>query len=451
VTSSAGERGERSLTEMVGVDRSPICLSWGVVIRIEQVYDARMSVIDERIDRCEAHIADAAGALNLANARLVALMEEVLTDEVWSGPGIHSPTQWLSYRAGVSPERARVIVRVAERRSSFPHVIAAFDAGELSLEQVAELVKAPEWADAEVLDWGRVASVARLRKTIRKSWFTGSPDEPAAAEPEPSDHDRLSTTVTDDHRWRINGELDLGRGVTVEAALREARESLFERGQRTISLADCLVELSERYLDGVESPVRRDRSKTWIHIDVTDGAGSTTDGWRLPDSVRDRICCDGVVQPVWEREGLPFSAGRTQRIVPERTRRIIERRDQGCRVPGCTNDRFIEVHHIIHWLQGGPTDTWNLTSLCPRHHRLHHQGLLGISGDADQPGALVFTDVRGSPLEPSGRPSPPGCDPPTPDHPYRPPLMGRVDYHWVGLNWVHPDELARRRNRFRDN
>ena len=38
---------------------------------------------------------------------------------------------------------------------------------------------------------------------------------------------------------------------------------------------------------------------------------------------------------VVERDGVPFSVGRTRRVVPERTRRVIERRDRGCRVPGC--------------------------------------------------------------------------------------------------------------------
>ena len=125
-------------------------------------------------------------------------------------------------------------------------------------------------------------------------------------------------------------------------------------------------------------------------------------------SVRDHICCDGLVQPVWEREGLPFSVGRTQRIVPERTRRIVERRDRGCRVPGCANDRFLEVHHIIHWLNGGVTDTWNLICLCPHHHRLHHTGVLGISGNADDPDSIVFTDSRGSPLGSCGQTETPG-------------------------------------------
>ena len=55
-----------------------------------------------------------------------------------------------------------------------------------------------------------------------------------------------------------------------------------------------------------------------------------------------------------------MSVGRTQRIVPERTRRLILRRDGGCRVPGCGHDRIVQIHHIIHWLDSGPTDTSNL-------------------------------------------------------------------------------------------
>lgn len=407
-----------------------------------------MTVIDTQIDAYEGEVADAAGVLNLANSRLVEITARLLADDAWEGTGVHSPTQWLAYRAGVSPERARAIVHVAQRRADFPCVITAFDAGELSLEQVVELTKAPAWADAKVLDWGRVATVARLRKTIRQQYFTGPPDDDEPAEPDrAADRDRLSTSVTDDHRWRINGELDVGRGSTIDAALIEARESLFERGQTSISTADCLTEVCERYLDHIESDVRRDRSKMWVHIDVTDGETSTTDGWRLPNSVRDRICCDGLVQPVWERDGVPFSVGRTQRIVPERTRRMIRRRDGGCLVPGCTNDRFVEIHHIQHWLEGGPTDTWNLVSLCPHHHRLHHEGVLGISGNADDPDSVVFTDARGSPLRRSGTPNPPISHPPEPIRRYEPPLMGRVDYQWVGLGWIHDDELKRLRSR----
>ena len=160
------------------------------------------------------------------------------------------------------------------------------------------------------------------------------------------------------------------------------------------------------------------------------------------------LLCDGVVQPVWEREGVPFSVGRTQRIVPERTRRLVERRDRGCRVPGCRG-RFVEVHHIVHWLEGGDTDTANLISLCPFHHRLHHQGVLGIAGNADVFDGVVFTDARGDPIPGSGTPIVPTGSPPMPDVAYRPPLAGRFDWNWIGLGWIHPDEQRRRRDELR--
>jgi hypothetical protein len=407
-----------------------------------------MTMIDDslemRLADHEGRIAELAGSLNLVNAQLVHVVAEVLADESWAGPGVHSPTQWLTYRAGVSPERARDIVKVAERRADFPMLMRAFDAGELSVEQTAVLVGAPAWADRLLLDWGKVATVARLRKTIRTTWFTGDPDAEADDHPPTEDRDRVSTHVTDDHRWRINGELDLGRGELCESALREARESLFERGHADITEADCLVEICERYLDGITSPIRRERSKTWLHLDVTEGAATTTDGWRLPASVRDHVLCDGLVQPVWERDGVPFSVGRSRRTVPERTRRIVRRRDQGCRVPGCTHDRFVEIHHLVHWLAGGPTDTWNLLSMCPKHHRLHHLGLLGITGNADEPDGVVFTDRLGRVMEPVGAPVVSDDPVPRPDPAYRPPLMGKVDYNYVGLGWIHPNAIRRR-------
>ncbi|QXC59117.1 hypothetical protein KSP35_11895 [Aquihabitans sp. G128] len=46
----------------------------------------------------------------------------------------------------------------------------------------------------------------------------------------------------------------------------------------------------------------------------------------------------------------------------------------------------------------------NLLSLCGYHHRLHHQGHLGISGDADRPGGMAFRDPWGRLLDPCGTP-----------------------------------------------
>jgi hypothetical protein len=129
------------------------------------------------------------------------------------------------------------------------------------------------------------------------------------------------------------------------------------------------------------------------------------------------------------------SVGRSQRIVPERTRRHVISRDQACRVPGCGAHRLLEVHHIIHWEDHGPTDTPNLICLCPHHHRLHHQGKLGITGNADRPDGVKFTNQAGNPIAQTGtKPKPPGGPPHEPVGIYQHPLGERLKGRWIYYN-----------------
>jgi hypothetical protein len=409
-------------------------VTWGVVGSIEHLYDYVMAVIGRLTgaDRGsfeadpEAMIAEISGHLNVQNSRLVQVMADVLANDEWVGSGVHTPAQWLAWRAGLSPERARVIVQVAERREAFPLVSGAFDRGELTLEQVAVIVTgAPAWAGGKVLGFAAAATVSQLRRTMTDRFFDDGP----APEREGRDQrrvNRVSFGASGDDRWRITGNLDLTTGRRIEAALAEKRDALFERGETEANWADALVDVAETSLDAVESESRRDRYRTWLHVDVTNGSATTTDGWRIPMAVRDRLLCDGVVQPVWVSDGVPFSVGRSQRIVPQRTRRMIERRDRGCRVPGCTATSWVEIHHIVHWLQGGRTDTGNLISLCGKHHRQHHAGELGVTGDADEADeadeavTVVFTDARGRVIAGCGRPCVPMDDPDPPRSPSTP-------------------------------
>ena len=91
------------------------------------------------------------------------------------------------------------------------------------------------------------------------------------------------------------------------------------------------------------------------------------------------------------------------------------------------------MHHIIHDGHGGPTDTWNLSALCGPCHRLHHKGQLGISGNADDPGGLTFTDAQGRVIDPAAHPSKPTGPPPAPAQPYRHPLGERLYRKWLSF------------------
>jgi hypothetical protein len=64
---------------------------------------------------------------------------------------------------------------------------------------------------------------------------------------------------------------------------------------------------------------------------------------------------------------------------------------------------------------------------CPRDHRLHHLGGFDVTGDANEPDGLTFTDPHGQDIDPAARPRPPTRPPPDPIKPYEHPPGERLD------------------------
>lgn len=92
-------------------------------------------------------------------------------------------------------------------------------------------------------------------------------------------------------------------------------------------------------------------------------------------------------------DGTPLNIGRPTRTVPPAIRRALLLRDGGCRFPGCSEQRFVDAHHIHHWSEGGETSLENLVLLCRHHHRLIHEE--GYDLACSESGNLVFHDTLG--------------------------------------------------------
>ena len=88
-----------------------------------------------------------------------------------------------------------------------------------------------------------------------------------------------------------------------------------------------------------------------------------------------RLACDAKIIPmVLGSQGEVLDLGRTQRLASPSQRRALEQRDKGCVKCG-RPAKWCHAHHVIHWLDGGPTDVDNLCLLCSECHRLvHHAG-----------------------------------------------------------------------------
>jgi len=75
--------------------------------------------------------------------------------------------------------------------------------------------------------------------------------------------------------------------------------------------------------------------------------------------------------------GIPrevLAAGRSTRLVTPGQRAALNARDRGCVLPGCDRPpEWCEAHHLIEWIDGGPTDLDNLVLVCRRHHTMLHE------------------------------------------------------------------------------
>jgi hypothetical protein len=259
--------------------------------------------------------------------------------------------------------------------------------------------------------------------------------------------------------------LPADEGLAVEGALKAARERLHTEARKAAkaaaieqglpvkdikvpapSWADAAVGLAHSILNGGAGRAEMAiRSRILMHLETPDGPrsdrwmGSLHLGGVLPDELRRYLTCDGDVEVAWEKDGTPVNLGRTKHIVPRRIRRLIEHRDRGCRVPGCDQHYWLQIHHMRHWEDGGPTDTWNLICLCSTHHRLHHKGLLGITGNADVDGGVTFTNRHGRPVGATApRPPTAGDMPEVPA--YQGPTGERLQTTWVTFQRTpHPD------------
>jgi len=183
---------------------------------------------------------------------------------------------------------------------------------------------------------------------------------------------------------RIKGVLDAPTFDALATALSALTRPTTAGDTRSLGerQADALAEVCLYSLDHGHTPsVGSERPHLSVTVSLTElqghGRGAVLDTGPLTPSELRRLACDARVIPVvLGGHGQPVDIGRAMRTVPAHLRRAVVVRDQGCAFPGCDRQpSWCEVHHILEWELGGPTNLDNLVMLCRFHHRLlHHPG-----------------------------------------------------------------------------
>jgi hypothetical protein len=137
------------------------------------------------------------------------------------------------------------------------------------------------------------------------------------------------------------------------------------------------------------------------------------------------LACDGTIsRVVFGPDGAPLDLGREHRLADRYLRRAVDLRDSGCVFTGCDAPTWwCDVHHLIHWLDGGETNLENSALLCERHHAKVHHGFR-VERQRDGRWRTWRPDGTESSSAPACNPRP---DPPPPSHPGHTPAQPSAD------------------------
>jgi HNH endonuclease len=93
-------------------------------------------------------------------------------------------------------------------------------------------------------------------------------------------------------------------------------------------------------------------------------------------AIAQRLACDAkVARIVMNGKTRVLELGRSTPIVSAAFRKAVKLRDRHCQHRKCrVPAKWCDVHHIVHWLDGGETNEDNLILLCRRHHIACHEG-----------------------------------------------------------------------------
>jgi len=321
-------------------------------------------------------------ALAMTALREIARMKDLLDPDLLP----HASTAILDHGVGWG---------CAEARKIRPHVIARFgregefDDQEKKLRSGAFL-STPQITDGDLTQYRMALTpeqAARLEAAI----------EPLA-KPAPND-------LTGERDLRPAGQrrVEALAAVCGRVASMDA-DHVEPGGARTtlhvgMDLADLLDRLTAASTDGPEDGAVEDAAVR----SAVGGAGrcgkvmltraqATILG---PATIRQLACDADIIPVVLGSQGEVLDLGRAERLFSKAQRRALWHRDGGCTYPGCDVPAgWCQAHHLVHWVDGGPSDLDHAALLCQRHHtQVHDQRLIASVHPPDEHGTSVAWDL----------------------------------------------------------
>jgi hypothetical protein len=356
--------------------------------------------VEVPLERLEAQICEGAAHLAAGVGRWLLAVGEFDARRGYERWECRSAAFWLNWHCGISVRTGQEQVRVGRALLDYPRIAEALCSGQLSYTKVRAITRVvtPE-TEATLLDLASGVPASQIERIVAGRKRVDSNESTAAHNAR-----HLDAYYDDDGSLVGMFRLDPDEGAALLAGLtlgkdllRDQKRSAERSGkdaESTSEADDCSAEPLRPKVSGADALAlmvetmlaadhnkdisRHERTMVVVHLDAD--TAHLHDGPNISTEAAKRMSCDACVCGVLMRNGQDnLDPGRTQRLPNRAQRRALMVRDGGCRFPGCTERRYVEAHHVRHWIDGGPTDLANLVLLCWHHHHAVHEGGFRIS------------------------------------------------------------------------
>ena len=361
-------------------------------------------------DALGADVIDIHRTIDRLEAELLRRLHRFHAERGAQADGGGTTVSWLR-RCGMTVKAAAYRVHLARALGELPATLDSARAGRASFSNVtmiahlAKDVGVEQVAPLEGILLGAAETMQprEMRTLVQAARLRLDPDGVLADDQHAHERRWLDCDQTYGGGYSVRGEFDAEGGAVVKTIIDVLSHGMTRGETRSASQrrADALVELAAAQLRcGDHRDVHGQRPHLTLTVStetlrsdtvrVSAGARPAELGGVGPihPEIARRIACDAVRTvvtvapptdaPVWMASTsiVPLSVGRATRTIPAPIRTALVARDQGCRFPGCDRPpAWTDGHHILHWVDGGPTELDNLVSLCrPHHRRVHEQG-----------------------------------------------------------------------------
>lgn len=354
-----------------------------IVIRILDDKDgASVDELDDHILCLEA----ARSHLEVEWAEALGVLDARRLHEVFGYP---SAISYLKDRCRMAGGRARRYVSMARLARRFHSTFLSWKHRQISTDQAEQLFRVAErmpdrYPDAEAVLLEVVGDTPEETGRILDYW-RHSVDKPGVVIAEELQLERRRFDVARKADGMVSGSFEMTglAGETLLTVLDALLPPPAESDRRTPSQRrhDAIEDLTRSYLEATETPdVGGEKPHLNIHVDLdalqglAGGLHETETGRVLTvDAVRQLACDSSLHRLVLKGESEIIDVGRRTRVIPTALRRAVIARDRHCTHQGCDRPaRWCDVHHNIHWADGGETRLENLRLLCRFHHSLIH-------------------------------------------------------------------------------